>query len=70
MTKNKGVTRVVERPVRIPGITHIPAGMREMLGRATEAASFQAELQIDRRDFGVGAGFTCCEVVPVCSIVS
>ena len=44
--------------------------MREMLGRATEAASFQAELQIDRRDFGVGAGFTCCEVVPVCSIVS
>ena len=65
-----GVTRVVERPVRILGITHIPARMREMLGGATEAASFQAELQIDRRDFGVGAAVTCCEVVPERSIVS
>lgn len=67
-----GMTSVVERPVRILGITHIPAGMREMLGGAPEAASFQAEFQIDRRDFGVGVGaaFACCKVVPEYSIAS
>ena len=52
----KDVTREVEMPVRILGVQAVPEQMQQMLGGATEIASFEAELEIDRRDFGVGTG--------------
>lgn len=52
----KDVTREVELPIRLLGVKAIPEGMRDMLGGVTEVASFQANLTIDRREFGVGTG--------------
>lgn len=52
----RDVTRQVQMPVRILGVQQIPEEMRGMLGGAVEVASFEAELEIDRRDFGVGSG--------------
>ena len=51
----KDVTRTVELPIRLLGIKDVPESMQEMIG-AERVASFQAELTIDRRDFGVGTG--------------
>ncbi len=52
----KGITREVELPITILGVRGIPDEMREMLGGITEVAGFQADLKLDRRDFGVGVG--------------
>ncbi len=52
----KGVTRQVELPITLLGVQDIPGEMQEMLGGVTRVASFQTELTIDRRDFGVGVG--------------
>ncbi len=52
----KGVTRQVEMPITLLGIQDIPAEMQEMLGGAERIASFEATLNIDRGDFGVGTG--------------
>lgn len=46
----------IELPVKILGVREIPAEMQEMLGGITELASFEAGLQINRNDFGVGTG--------------
>lgn len=52
----RDVTRQVELPITVLGIKQIPEPMQEMLGGAKQVASFQAELTVDRRDFGVGTG--------------
>lgn len=52
----KGITKRVEMPVTLLGVKDIPEEMRGMLGGAKQVASFQAELEIDRRDFQVGTG--------------
>lgn len=50
----KGITREVELPITILGITDLPAEMQEMLGGVTQVASFEAETKLDRREFEVG----------------
>ncbi len=52
----KAETRQIDLPIRILGVLDVPEEMREMLGGVTEIASFQATLEIDRGDYGVGAG--------------
>lgn len=52
----RDVTKQVQMPVRILGVQQVPAEMQQMLGGAVEIASFEGELEIDRRDFGVGSG--------------
>jgi polyisoprenoid-binding protein YceI len=52
----KDQTHTVELPIRLLGVKDIPAEMREMLGGVEEVASFQTGLDIDRSDYGVGAG--------------
>lgn len=52
----KGVSRRVELPVTVLGVKDIPAEMQGMLGGAKRIASFEGDLRIDRRDFGVGTG--------------
>lgn len=52
----RDVTREVELPIRVLGVQDIPAQMQEMLGGAQQVASFEADLTIDRRAFGVGTG--------------
>lgn len=52
----RDVTRQVELPITVLGVQNIPEQMREMLGGAQQVASFEAELNIDRRAFGVGTG--------------
>lgn len=52
----KESSRTVEVPIELLGVQPIPEQMREMLGGVTQVASFQAELTIDRNDFGVGVG--------------
>jgi polyisoprenoid-binding protein YceI len=52
----KDVTQEVELPIKLLGVMDIPEQMREMLGGVTEVASFQAEVKLDRRDYGVGTG--------------
>jgi len=49
-------THQVELPITILGVKDIPAEMQDMLGGVKAVASFQAELGIDRSDYGVGAG--------------
>ena len=51
----KDVTRQVELPVTLLGVSEVPAQMDEAWG-FSQVASFEAELTIDRRDFGVGTG--------------
>lgn len=51
----KDVTRTVELPVTLLGVTDVPEEMQGMIGSA-QVASFEALLEIDRRDFGVGTG--------------
>ncbi|NKB88069.1 MAG: polyisoprenoid-binding protein [Acidobacteria bacterium] len=52
----KETTKQVELPFQLLGIQAIPEQMREMLGGVTQVASFQANLMIDRTEFGVGTG--------------
>jgi polyisoprenoid-binding protein YceI len=52
----KDVTQEVELPITLLGVKDIPEQMREMLGGVTQVASFQAETELDRRDYGVGTG--------------
>ena len=49
-------THTVELPIHLLGVKDIPAEMREMLGGVEEVASFQTGIEIDRSDYGVGAG--------------
>lgn len=49
-------TRTVELPISILGVKDIPDEMREMLGGVEHVASFEARLNIDRGDYGVGSG--------------
>ncbi len=51
----KDVTRTIELPVTLLGIADLPQGMAERMGVA-QVASFEANLNLDRRDFGVGTG--------------
>ncbi|HKK94689.1 MAG TPA: YceI family protein [Longimicrobiales bacterium] len=52
----RDVTREVELPITMLGVKEIPAEMQEMLGGVGRVAAFQATLEIDRNDFGVGSG--------------
>lgn len=52
----RDVTREVELPITVLGVQDIPEPMREMLDGAQQVASFQADLTLDRREFGVGTG--------------
>jgi len=52
----KDVSKQVELPFTLLGVKAIPEMMREMLGGVTQVASFQANLTIDRTEFGVGTG--------------
>jgi len=52
----KDVSKQVELPITLLGVKAIPEMMREMLGGVTQVASFQANLTIDRTEFGVGTG--------------
>jgi polyisoprenoid-binding protein YceI len=52
----RDVTRQIELPITILGVQDIPGEMQEMLMGAKRVASFQADLSIDRREFGVGTG--------------
>lgn len=51
----KGITREIEMPISVLGVHMIPEQMRGRMG-ITEAASFHAELEINRSDFNVGTG--------------
>jgi len=50
----KGITKEVDLPISVLGITDLPPQMQEMMGGVTEVASFEAVTQLDRRDFEVG----------------
>jgi polyisoprenoid-binding protein YceI len=50
----KDTTQEIELPITLLGIKDIPAEMQEMLGGVTQVAGFQAEMMLDRREFGVG----------------
>jgi len=52
----KGQTRTIDLPVKILGVMDVPAEMQEMLMGVKHIASFEANLTVDRRDFGVGVG--------------
>ena len=52
----KDVTKRVELPVTLLGVQDVPEQMSERLGGIKKVASFQAESQLDRRDYGVGVG--------------
>jgi len=52
----RDVTKQIELPITILGVQDIPGEMQEMLMGAKRVASFQADLVIDRRAFGVGTG--------------
>jgi polyisoprenoid-binding protein YceI len=49
-------TRDIDLPVTILGVRDIPQDMQEMLGGITELAAFEAGLEIDRNEYGVGTG--------------
>ena len=52
----KGVTREIDLPITLLGIKNLPPQMQEMFGGITQVASFTADTEVDRRDFGVGVG--------------
>ncbi|MGD2152012.1 MAG: YceI family protein [Gemmatimonadales bacterium] len=52
----KDVTREIELPITLLGVMEVPEEMQQMLGGATQIASFQAATELDRRDYGVGTG--------------
>jgi len=59
----KDVTREVELPITLLGVQEIPAEMQEMLGGVARVAAFEANLEIDRNDFGVGTGQWAADTV-------
>lgn len=59
----RDVTRQVELPITVLGIQEIPAEMQQMLGGSKRVASFEATLEIDRNDFGVGTGQWAADTV-------
>lgn len=59
----RDVTHEVEMPITILGVKEIPAEMQEMMGGAKRVASFEAVLDIDRNDFGVGTGQWAADAV-------
>ncbi|MDT8368573.1 MAG: YceI family protein [Longimicrobiales bacterium] len=59
----KDVTRQVELPITLLGVQEIPAEMQQMLGGVTRVAAFEAVLEIDRNDFGVGTGQWAADAV-------
>jgi polyisoprenoid-binding protein YceI len=52
----KDVTREIDLPITLLGIKDLPPQMQEMFGGITQVASFTADTEVDRRDFGVGVG--------------
>lgn len=52
----KGVSRTVDLPVKILGVTDLPEDLQQAFGGIKEVASFEATVSVDRRDFGVGVG--------------
>jgi polyisoprenoid-binding protein YceI len=46
----------VELPIQVLGVKDVPEAMREVLGGIRQAASFHAELKVNRNDYGVGVG--------------
>jgi polyisoprenoid-binding protein YceI len=50
----KGITKEIDLPIALLGITDLPPQMQEMMGGVTEVASFEATTQLDRREFEVG----------------
>lgn len=52
----RGVTKRVDLPITLLGVTDIPPMMQEMMMGAKRVASFDGQLVIDRRDFSVGTG--------------
>jgi polyisoprenoid-binding protein YceI len=52
----RSTTREVELPITVQGIKGLPPEMQQMFGGLKQVASFTAQTQIDRRDFGVGVG--------------
>ena len=52
----KGITRAVDLPVKLLGVTDLPEELQKAFGGIEEVASFEATLTVDRRDFGVGVG--------------
>lgn len=59
----RDVTRQVELPITMLGVKEIPAEMQEMLGGVGRVAGFEATLEIDRNDFGVGSGQWAADAV-------
>jgi polyisoprenoid-binding protein YceI len=59
----KDVTREVELPITLLGVKEIPAEMQAMLGGVDRVAAFEARLEIDRNDFGVGTGQWAADAV-------
>lgn len=49
----KGITRQVELPISLLGVRELPLEMQDMMG-ITHVAGFEAETQLDRREFEVG----------------
>ena len=52
----KGIAREVDLPVKLLGVTDLPEELQQAFGGIREVASFEANLSVDRRDFGVGVG--------------
>ncbi len=52
----KGQVRTIDLPVKILGVVDLPPEMQQMFGGVKQVASFEANLRVDRRDFGVGVG--------------
>lgn len=52
----KGVSRMVDLPVKILGVTDLPEELQSAFGGIKEVASFETTVSVDRRDFGVGVG--------------
>lgn len=59
----RDVTKRVDLPIVIHGIKDIPEEMREMLGGVEHVASFEADLELDRSDYGVGSGSWAADLV-------
>lgn len=59
----RDVRHRVELPITLLGVQEIPSEMRQMLGGVTRVAAFEAELEIDRNDFGVGTGQWAADAV-------
>lgn len=52
----KGQERTIDLPVKILGVVDLPPEMQQMFGGVKQVASFEANLRLDRNEFGVGVG--------------